>query len=181
MTDPYRTFAEPHALGALDAEDRSAFEAHLAAGCADCAQSLAEASATLRMLPKALFETPSAGPDARQQLLDLAQAPGWPMELSGFAWEEIGPGIRLSTLREDPARGMRACLAWVKAGAVNATHRHGGDECILVLQGALRDENGEYGPGQVCRSRPGSVHHEEAMPGEDCVCYVVYYGPLEFL
>jgi len=42
-SDQFRELIEPYALGALDAEERSAFEAHLATGCADCAKALEEA------------------------------------------------------------------------------------------------------------------------------------------
>jgi anti-sigma factor ChrR (cupin superfamily) len=42
--------------------------------------------------------------------------------------------------------------------------------------GGLRDDQGAYHAGQVCRSRTGSSHVEEALPGDDCFCYVVYYG-----
>ena len=180
MDDPYRTLVEPYALGALEDEDASAFEQHLASGCAECLAAAAAASSALGRFAKGL-PGPSVGPAVREQMIDLAEAPQLPIDLASLDWEEIGPGIRLHTVKEDPARGMRACLAWVAPGAINSTHRHLGDECILVLQGALRDERGEYGPGELCRSRKGSVHHEEAMPGEDCVCYVVYYGALEFL
>jgi putative transcriptional regulator len=83
-------------------------------------------------------------------------------------------------MKEDPARGMRACLVWAMPGALHPRHRHVGDENILVLRGAIRDDRGDYGPGEVCRSRAGSTHSEEALPGDDCVCYVVYYGPLEY-
>lgn len=178
--DPYRTLVEPYALGALEGDDLSRFESHLASGCEECRAASAAGAATLGRLAHGLAGG-SVAAMLRQQTLDLSEAPRLPRDLESLAWEDLGPGIRLHTVKEDPARGMRACLAWVKPGAVNATHRHAGDECILVLQGALRDENGEYGPGQVCHSRAGSVHHEEAMPGDDCVCYVVYYGPLEFL
>jgi anti-sigma-K factor RskA len=41
--DQFREMAEGHALGALDAEERAAFEAHLAAGCPGCEKALAEA------------------------------------------------------------------------------------------------------------------------------------------
>ena len=45
MTDcvQFRDLFEAYALGALDAEERSALESHLAGGCADCAKSLGEA------------------------------------------------------------------------------------------------------------------------------------------
>jgi putative transcriptional regulator len=71
---------------------------------------------------------------------------------------------------------MRGCLVWAKPGARTARHRHLGDEVILVLSGSLRDERGSYHANQICRSREGSVHVEEVQPGDDCFCYVVYYG-----
>jgi hypothetical protein len=40
----------------------------------------------------------------------------------------------------------------------------------------LRDDRGSYRVGEICRSRTGSAHVEEVLPGEDCICYVVYYG-----
>ena len=41
--DQFRELIEPYALGALDAEERAAFEAHLATGCADCNKAIEEA------------------------------------------------------------------------------------------------------------------------------------------
>ena len=41
--DQFREMFESYALGALDAADRAALEAHLATGCHDCAKALAEA------------------------------------------------------------------------------------------------------------------------------------------
>ena len=41
--DQFRELIEAYALGALDAEERAAFEAHLATGCVDCANALKEA------------------------------------------------------------------------------------------------------------------------------------------
>lgn len=118
-------------------------------------------------------------PLVRQQLLDLADAPTLPLDLSGFDWSEPAPGVKLAVLREDPARGMRGCLAWGRAGSRVPRHRHGGDELIYVLEGVLRDERASYGPGALCRSRAGDVHSEQVV--EDCLCYVVYYGELEML
>lgn len=136
---------------------------------------------TSRSMGKGSDAVPPRDPSLRRQLLDIALAPAVPIDTSAYAWRELGPGIRFHVVREDAARGMQACLVWAVPGARNARHRHGGDEVILVLQGSLRDESGTYGPGQICRSREGSTHTEEALPGDDCFCYVVYYGPLEFL
>jgi anti-sigma-K factor RskA len=41
--DQFSDLIESYALGALDSEERSAFEAHLASGCLDCAKALEEA------------------------------------------------------------------------------------------------------------------------------------------
>jgi hypothetical protein len=112
----------------------------------------------------------------RQELLDLAETPRLPLDTSAYAWEEPFPGMRICEVRSDPSRLMRGCVVWAKPGACTAPHRHLGDEVILVLSGALRDERGSYHAGQICRSREGSAHVEEVMPGDDCFCYVVYYG-----
>ncbi len=170
--------AAPYALGALDDDERGPFEAHLVAGCDTCTGALASEQALLAELALALpDEVPAAL--TRTQLLDLAAAPREIPDVSALTWDEVAPGIRLHLVKEDPARGLRACLAWATPGARNALHRHkGGDELILVLQGGLRDERGEYHAGDICRSRPESVHFEEILPGEDCIAYVLYYGEL---
>lgn len=178
-SDAFLPLAEPFALGVLDADERPGFEAHLF-GCDACRRAVAEAARAVARLDSELAPAEPRGV-VRAQLLDLAAAPRWPFELSGLAWEEVAPGIRLHVVHEDAARGVRRCLVWADPGARMGMHRHGGDECILVLKGGLKDERGEYHAGDLCRSREGSVHHEEVLPGEDCVCFVVYYGPLEFL
>ena len=104
-----------------------------------------------------------------------------PWTRRAYSWEELAPGIRIHEMRSDPERNMRACLVWAKPPARTPPHRHLGDEVILVLQGSMRDDRGTYGPGQICRSRAGSSHTEEVVPGEDCFCYVVYYGGHELL
>lgn len=171
--------AEAYALGALQGSDLAAFESHLAA-CESCRRVVADHGAALGRVTASLA-MPPADPRLRDQVLDLALAPELPLDLASYAWQEVVPGVRLHVLKEEPARGMRACLVWAKPGARHPRHRHLGDENILVLQGAIRDERGSYGPGQICRSRPGSKHTEEALPGDDCICYVVYYGELERL
>jgi putative transcriptional regulator len=130
-----------------------------------------------------LREVPPVIPDpgVRDQLLDLAEAPALPIDVSAIPWEELAPGVRYHVHREDPTRGVRGCLILAAPGSRHPRHRHQGAENILVLKGALRDERGTYGPGEVCRSAAGSVHSEEVVPGEDCLCHVVYYGALEML
>jgi len=118
----------------------------------------------------------------RDRVLDLARAPRDPVDVSRYAWLELAPGFKVHILEHDPATGRRTCLAWARPGAVQPRHRHHGDENVLVLQGAFRDERATYRAGDVCHSRAGSAHHDETVVGdEDCVCFVVTYGAVELL
>lgn len=117
-------------------------------------------------------------PTTRVQLMDLLAVPRGPIEPASYEWSEIGPGLKLHVLSEDPARGVRRCLVWGKPGASTPRHGHSGDEVILVLEGSLQDDRGSYAPGDICRSRAGDVHQEQVAGEVDCVCFVVYYGDL---
>jgi putative transcriptional regulator len=118
----------------------------------------------------------------RDRVLDLARAPRGPLDLSRYAWLELSPGFKLHVLEDDPAAGRRTALVWASPGAVQPRHLHHGDENVLVLQGAFRDERATYRVGDVCHSRAGTAHRDEAVVGdEDCVCYVAYYGAIELL
>lgn len=123
---------------------------------------------------------PSSGLDAktRIQLMDLLEAPRGPVDRSKVGWVEVGPGLRLHVVSEDAARGVKRCLVWGSPGASTPRHGHAGDEVILVLEGRLKDDRGAYGPGDICRSKPGDVHQEQVVGDHDCVCFVVYYGEL---
>ncbi len=177
--DAHLELAGAYALGALDADEAAAFEAHLGTGCEACRAELGRERELVAALPRAL-EPRTPAPSVRAQVLDLAEAPREIPDLESLAWEELVPGVRMHALKEDPSRGMRSYLAWARPGARTALHRHrGGDELILVLQGGLRDERGEYHAGDLCHSREGSAHTEEILPGEDCIAYVIYYGELE--
>jgi putative transcriptional regulator len=117
----------------------------------------------------------------REQVLDLARAPRLPLDLAACTWVDLAPGVRVHVLFQDPVRGVRACLVWARPGARHGLHRHHGDENVLVLQGTFKDDRGVYEPGEICRSRAGSTHTEQAVGDVDCICYVVYYGRLEML
>lgn len=66
--DQFREMAEAYALGALDAEERAAFEAHLASGCPECEKALAEARWLVSQLA---YLAPEAAPsqELKERLL----------------------------------------------------------------------------------------------------------------
>ena len=134
-----------------------------------------------RLLSQAVVgELPASAMSAgtRVQLIDLLEVPRGPIDRSAYLWLDVGPGLKLHVVSEDEARGVKRCLVWGAPGASTVRHGHGGDEVILVLEGQLKDDRGAYGPGEICRSRPGDVHQEQVMGSEDCICFVVYYGDL---
>lgn len=57
--DQFREQVEAYALGALDREERAAFEAHLAGGCSDCANAVDEARWLVSQLA---YAAPEAAP-----------------------------------------------------------------------------------------------------------------------
>lgn len=120
----------------------------------------------------------SVDPKTRTQLMDVLSFPHLPIDRSAYAWTEVGPGLKLHLVSEDPARGVKRCLVWGAPGASTPRHGHTGDEVILVIEGHLRDDRGAYGPGDICRSTKEDVHQEHVVGDGDCVCFVVYYGEL---
>ena len=71
--DQFRQMAEAHALGALDAEERAAFEAHLAAGCPGCEKALAEARWLVSQLAYLAPET-APSPAIKERLMRSVSA-----------------------------------------------------------------------------------------------------------
>jgi hypothetical protein len=71
--DQFRELIEAYALGALDEPERATLEAHLAAGCADCAKALAE---TRWVASQLAYLAPSAEPSdmLRARLLRAVRA-----------------------------------------------------------------------------------------------------------
>jgi anti-sigma factor ChrR (cupin superfamily) len=172
MEDVFHDTLGPYVLGALEERERADLEAHLA-GCEACAAEVARWRARLARMEGGGAAPP---PGLREHVLELARAPREPLELDRYEWEDLQPGVRVHVMEDDPARGFRAVLVWAQPGASMPLHRHLGDEEILVLRGRLTDGREEYGPGDICRSRTGSVHSETALDAGDCVCYVVYHG-----
>jgi anti-sigma factor ChrR (cupin superfamily) len=172
--DPFLETSASYALGSLEEGDRLAFEGHLRAGCEECAAAVGDLLPVLGLLAQGAISSPGAA--IRSLLMDLAEAPRLPLDLCSYAWEETDPGVRRAIVRRDPERNMVGALLWGRPGARYPSHRHHGDESLLVLQGRCRDEVAEYGVGSVARKGPGSVHEVEFLGSEDCIGYVVSYG-----
>ena len=115
---------------------------------------------------------------ARQGILPgpLAEYVGG--DLSSIKWKPVGGGVRQAIL--PTARGSSARLLYIPAGKAVPDHTHRGLELTLVLQGAFRDEDGHYGPGDVETASEAVDHTPIAEVGADCICLAATDAPLKF-
>lgn len=128
--DQFREMAEAYALGALDPEERAAFEAHLASGCAACEKSLAEARWLVSQLAylapeavpsKALKERlmRSAGAEARVISLPAAKKAAAPIWL----WAGVAALLALTTYSAWNARRLSDEIKRVQETAAAETQK----------------------------------------------------------
>ncbi|HEY6199565.1 MAG TPA: cupin domain-containing protein [Candidatus Binatia bacterium] len=83
--------------------------------------------------------------------------------LDRLSWRDFGNGLSMARLARE---GQRELVVYrVAAGAASDVflrHEHVGGEFYLVLKGAIADETGSYGAGEVVYLDPKSVHTPRA-------------------
>ncbi|MBC8071976.1 MAG: cupin domain-containing protein [Deltaproteobacteria bacterium] len=96
-------------------------------------------------------------------------------------WEPMLDGCSFRDFEGGPALGdAHAGLIRLQPGAVFPSHRHVGEERILLLQGRVRDSEGnEYRAGDTIVSADGSAHDMLAI-GDEEVIYAAVVVALEF-
>lgn len=96
-------------------------------------------------------------------------------------WEPMLDGCRFRDFDGGPALGdAHAGLIRLEPGAVFPNHRHVGEERMLLLQGRVRDTEGnEYRAGDWIVSADGSAHEMLAI-GDEEVIYAAVVTALEF-
>ncbi|WP_373283291.1 ChrR family anti-sigma-E factor [Frigidibacter albus] len=99
-------------------------------------------------------------------------------DLAAVRWRPVGMGVRQAILRTD--RNATARLLYIPAGAAVPDHSHRGRELTLVLQGAFRDEDGRFGPGDIEIADEAVQHTPTAEAGLPCICLAATDAPLRF-
>jgi len=93
--------------------------------------------------------------------IDTAAGDWQPWTMAGATEPLAGAGmLRLAERDYERVYAMR-----LRSGTVVPTHEHPGGEELLVLDGALADENGRYGKGAWLRMPAGSSHELVSEPG----------------
>ena len=99
-------------------------------------------------------------------------------DLSAVRWRSVGMGVRQAILKTDS--GATARLLHIPAGQAVPDHGHRGMELTLVLQGAFRDTEDRFGPGDVEIATEDLEHTPVAELGADCICLAATDAPLRF-
>jgi anti-sigma-K factor RskA len=145
--DQFRELIEAYALGALDAGERAALEAHLATGCAECAQALAEARLLVSQLA---YLAPDSEPSdmlrgrIMQTVRTEARAAGTAKVSSGPAipywlWAGVAALLLLSVYSTWDARRMQQEVAEMNAReAAELSHRQQLEQELTVAKHEAR-------------------------------------------
>jgi putative transcriptional regulator len=99
-------------------------------------------------------------------------------DLAEVKWRSIGMGVRQAIL--PTARDASARLLYIPAGQGVPDHGHRGMELTLVLQGAFRDSEDRFGPGDLEIATEDLEHTPVAEAGADCICLAATDAPLRF-
>ncbi|MDJ0827490.1 MAG: ChrR family anti-sigma-E factor [Rhodobacter sp.] len=99
-------------------------------------------------------------------------------DLDAVKWRPAGGGVRQAILKTSPNATVR--LIRIPAGASVPDHGHRGTELTLVLQGAFRDEEDRFGPGDIEVADEHLHHTPVAEEGADCICLAATDAPLKF-
>ena len=100
-------------------------------------------------------------------------------DVETLVWKRLGLGASQILIPTSDSIAT-ARLLRIAAGRPVPEHSHGGRELTLVLQGAFRDEIGEFGPGDFQEADEEVLHQPHAAAGEDCICLAITDAPLNF-
>lgn len=163
-----------YANGDLSKEDKSLFERHLDSGCMECQVELNAFASVMVNLAASVAVAPA--PSVRERLLNrvaqnefgkertregiLLEKAGLLIKRSaGLPWENAPiPGILSKSLFVDAERKYSTSLVRLEPKAVYPSHRHNDIEEVYLLEGDFLIDGVRMGPGDYCRSEPGSVH-----------------------
>ena len=101
------------------------------------------------------------------------------VDIESLPWIEAGPGNEMKVLMHDAETGMITILTRLAPGASIPFHVHEAMEQTYILEGSLRDDEGEVTAGNFVIRPKGSQHSPTAPNG--CVMMVFFLKPTSAL
>lgn len=108
----------------------------------------------------------------------VAEAAGG--DLAELDWLLLRPGVFIAPI-EVGAPDETLALYRLKPGKAAPSHRHGGEEMMLILHGSLIDEGRVFRRGDLATAGVGGDHKPRAGFGEDCVCLSLHRGAIRLV
>ena len=187
-----------YALGALEGNEKKAFEKLVAEGCATCKavkdfQNVAGQLGTSvkpipppsslrgklmeRIAAESGANQPGAGSESEEPYGDQGLTF---IRSTDDLWKEIMPGIFLKPLSFDKTQGRMTALARMAPQTNYAPHKHTAPEEFFVLEGTCFCGGQLLHPGDYHRAEIGTVHHETSSE-DGCVMLVIFSPNNEML
>jgi anti-sigma factor ChrR (cupin superfamily) len=101
------------------------------------------------------------------------------VDIDALPWVDTGPGNQMKVLMHDPETGMLTILTRLAPGASIPFHMHEAMEQTYVLEGSLKDDEGECTAGNFVIRAKGSKHSPVAPNG--CTMMVFFLKPTSAL
>ena len=186
-----------YALGALEGQEKEAFEKLVAEGGATCEAVKDFQHVTAQL---GVFVKPMAPPASlREKLMEQITAEkrtdqhgsSESVEQTGDEgltfvrstddlWQEIMPGILLKPLSHDSAQGRMTALVRMAPRTEYAAHRHTAPEEFYVLEGSCFCGGQLLHPGDYHRAEIGTVH-DETSSEDGCLMLIIFSPNNEML
>jgi anti-sigma factor ChrR (cupin superfamily) len=87
------------------------------------------------------------------------------IDTDSVPWIEMSPGNKMKVIYHDPATDMLTILSKLEPGAGIPAHVHEDLEQTFILEGSLRDDEGECTAGNFVVRAKGSRHAPTAPKG----------------
>lgn len=184
-----------YASGTLLFSPALAISVHLE-GCSDCCAAVREVEeAEGRLLsaeegsplgPDALatvlarLDPPPQAPSTASAELFRTNAIALPASLEGLGFlppVKLGQDAWVAHLDAERRDGWRTYVFCGPANTVLPPHGHHGEELIVVLEGAFRDQR-EFRAGDFVENKPGFVHDMQVSPEGRLVALIASAGPI---
>ena len=162
-TDEVLETVSLYVLGALPADERAAFERHVADGCRTCAREVAALAPVVGELALAVpARTPQVG--VRERLLARLASPWTIVRAGEGGWERDALGLEVRRLHRDP-EGRVTSLVRMPSGIRYPGHRHASTAELYMLAGDLTVEGERLVAGDYCAAAARTMHHETVSEG----------------